>query len=89
MKAHTFEQKDSQEKKLNDTTGELTLTNILITHGKQHYLLHPLFETFIKVNILTYTLYNPPDILRVPKYFPTITNLSNVFSFFSVEVAQN
>ena len=53
--AHTFEQKDSQEKKLNDTTGELTLTNILITHGKQHYLLHPLFETFIKVNILTYT----------------------------------
>ena len=53
MKAHTFEQKDSQEKKLNDTTGDLTLTNILITHGKEHYLLHPLFETFIKVNILT------------------------------------
>ena len=53
-KTHIFEQKDSQEKKLNDTTGELTLTNILITHGKQHYLLHPLFETFIKVNILTH-----------------------------------
>ena len=30
-------------------TGELTLTQILISHGKAYFLLHPLFETFIKV----------------------------------------
>ena len=87
MKAHTFEQKDSQEKKVNDTTGELTLTNILITHGKQHYLLHPLFETFIKVNILTYTLYNPPDI-NIFQQLPILT-FKCFFFVFSVEVAQN
>ena len=32
-------------------TTELTLPQILVTHGKQHFLTHPLFETFIKVNL--------------------------------------
>ena len=30
-------------------TGELTLPQILISHGKGYFLLHPLFETFIKL----------------------------------------
>ena len=32
-------------------SGELTLAQILIAHGKAYFLLHPLFETFIKVHI--------------------------------------
>ena len=85
MKAHTFEQKDSQEKKLDDTTGELTLTQIIISHGKEHYLLHPLFETFIKVNI-------PIDathltLMSIFQQLPILT--LKCFFFLSAEVAQN
>ncbi len=36
-----------------EDTGELTMPKILITHGKQHFLLHPIFETFMKVTINT------------------------------------
>lgn len=36
---------------LKEGTGELSLPQILISHGKQHYLLHPVFETFMKVSI--------------------------------------
>ena len=39
-------------------TGELTLTQILISHGKAYFLLHPLFETFIKVNYTILTEYS-------------------------------
>ena len=45
-------------------TGELTLTQILISHGKAYFLLHPLFETFIKVNYKIQTVFeNHPKCL--------------------------
>ena len=43
------QEEEYKEEKYTDL-GELTLPQILISHGKQHYLLHPLFETFIKVS---------------------------------------
>ena len=35
-------------------TGELTMAKILVTHGKQHFLLHPIFETFMKVKLIEF-----------------------------------
>jgi hypothetical protein len=35
-----------------EDSGELTMPQILISHGKQHYLLHPIFETFMQVCFL-------------------------------------
>ena len=65
-------------------TGEMTLLQILITHGKAYYLIHPLFETFIRVSSLISTpqgLHYPISIAEVAQNLQIIHALCICLKF--------